>query len=444
MTAYQSPATLDSMYQGAPQVSYGGGSPTGQSSTPEWANMWADNYGISPTQLMSNINAGTQKVWRSSGGDSDSGYWEDTGAQGYDINPATGRRYADEQMFPGQTYKDDLTRQWTEGENHLSKKGLLSKYAAMLAGGAILGGGAAAALGAGAGGGMTAAEAAALSSEAAGGITGIGAGGTTAAEAAAAAGLPAGMAGAEAAALGGEAAGNITGIGAGGQTAAQAAAAAGLPGSSATTMSQIANYVKQGMSFAEAAQKVMGAGGAGQAGAGGKAGSIADLLAAYYSAQQMKDYSGNLKGIYSDLNNRQDQFRNQLLASYQDPNQFYGSNQWKGLESVYQNQIDRNAAKTGRMANPTDREVLLQKYGMQELEKYRQGLRDAAGMTKPESALDPLAKGYQAEAYANLAPWAAAGRNGGTQRTVTDTWNTIKDVGSTAEDVWNFISKWFS
>jgi len=220
-------------------------------------------------------------------------------------------------------------------------------------------------------------------------------------------------------------------------------AAAGAGGSTASTMSQIQDYVKKGMSVIEAIQKVTGGGAGGKGGGAG----ILDMLGAYYSSQQMKDYSGNMKGIYSDLNNRQDQFRNQLLKSYEDPNQFYGSNQWKGLESVYQNSIDRDASKAGRLANPTDREVLLQNHAMKELEKYRDGLRQSAGLTRPEAALEPLAKGYEAEAYANTAPWATAGRGGtggGSVGQVRDIVGAIGDTAKSAEDIWKLIEGWFN
>lgn len=295
-------------------------------------------------------------------------------------------------------------------------------------------------------GGMTAAEGAALGSEAAGGITGIGAGGTTAAEAATAAGLGTSGAGGlslEAASMLPEAAGAVTGNGAG-----MAPILGGTNGSTAfsglSSIQQISELMKQGMNVKDAISMISGGQGNGQQTGKGNT-SILDLLGGYYSGQQMKDYSGNMKGIYSDLNNRQDQFRDQLLRSYQDPETFYGSNQWKGLESVYQNQIDRNAAKSGRLANPTDREVLLQKYGMQELEKFRSGLRDAAGLTKPEAALDPLAKGYQAEAYANTAPWATVGRGGtGTTGSVQDVVGALGDGAKSVEDIWKFIEGWFN
>lgn len=234
---------------------------------------------------------------------------------------------------------------------------------------------------------------------------------------------------------------------------------AGVGGAASAGMgqlNQITDLVSKGMSIQDAV-KAVGAMGGGQAGGGtqqprsqggGGLGGIADLLAAYYSSKQMKDYSGNLKGMYDDLKRRQDQFMNPLLQSYQDPNTFYNSNQWKGLESVYKNQVDRQAAKGGTLANPTAREVTLQAQAMKELENYRNGLRQSAGLTNPADALDPLAKGYQAEAYANAAPFAAIGRGGSGSgqnivNTVNDTWKTITDVGSTAQDIWKFIEGWF-
>lgn len=229
-----------------------------------------------------------------------------------------------------------------------------------------------------------------------------------------------------------------------GFTASAASPVATTAAEGGSILSSIQQAVKAGMPVLEAIQKFGGAltQQSGQPGGGGR--SILDLLGAYYSAQQNKDYAGNLKGIYSDLTARQNQFRDQLLASYQDPNTFYNSNQWKGLESVYQNQVDRQAAAKGRLANPTDREVLLQKHAMQELEKYRSGLKEAAGLTRPEAALDPLAKGYQAEAWANSPLFTATGgfrAGGGTD--IGNIINVLGEAGSTAQDIWKFISGFF-
>lgn len=239
-------------------------------------------------------------------------------------------------------------------------------------------------------------------------------------------------------------------------TLGSAGSAAAAGGASSSIVDMIQSAVNQGMPIQEAMKfaEQMGGGQQGQGGQGGLE-SILGILAGagkgYYDSKQMKDYSKNLKGIYSDLNARQDQFRIQLLNSYQDPNQFYNSNQWKGLESVYQNSIDRDAAKSGRLSNPTDREVLLQSHAMKELEKYRDGLRSSAGLTKPEAALGPLAEGYKAEAYANTPVGAALDQifgsrsaTGGTRGgNVTDIVKTISGFGGDIKQIYDFVSGWF-
>lgn len=219
-----------------------------------------------------------------------------------------------------------------------------------------------------------------------------------------------------------------------------------------SSIGQITELVKQGMSVSEAIKQIMGGGGGAGGGAGGSGvaggnNGILDLIAGLYSAKQMKDYSGNLKDMYSSQLGRQQPFYNQLLASYQDPNTFYNSNQWKGLESVYQNSIDRQAAKVGRLANPTDREVLLQAHAMKQLENYRSGLRGDVQATDPAKYADAYAKGLQAEAYANAAPWAAIGnmanRPGGVAGSVATTVGQIDDILKAGGDIWDVISGWF-
>lgn len=345
--------------------------------------------------------------------------------------------------------------QW-EGENHLSRKGRLSKYATMAAGATILGAGAAAYAGAGGalGGagtsGLTGAEAAALSAEAAGGVTGIGAGGTTAAEAAAAAGIggsaaPAGLTASSPEVL----AGLYGGAGEpliGGMTLSEAGAAGAIPGVAGTS-SGSGSFLELLKEYGPKAYELV-AGNQGQDGKGGSRG-IIDLLAGYYSSQQNKDLSGNLKGMYSDQRGLQNPYNALLRASYEDPNVFYGSNQWKGLESVYRNKIDRLAAKGGTNANAIDREVKLNNYAMQELEKFRGGLKDAVNAYDP-TRLAPIAeKGYNVEANANNPMWAGAGRagTGGPGQGGYSTENYIKTISSTAstaEDIYNLISKWFT
>ena len=228
------------------------------------------------------------------------------------------------------------------------------------------------------------------------------------------------------------------GIGSGAATAGTA--------SSASTMAQISDYVKKGMTVMQAIQKVLGgqaggaAGGGTGGGAGGGGGGLMDLLGAYYSAQQQKDLAGNLKEPYSAMQGRQDPYNQLLLNSYQHPEQFYNSSTWNGLESVYQNSIDRGAAKGGTLANPTDRERLLQAYGIKELENYRNGLRGNVNAYDPTRLGEMYQKGLVAEAGANTAPFAAWAKAGGAQGVM----NTVVNTASTASDIWKLIEGWFT
>ena len=309
--------------------------------------------------------------------------------------------------------------QW-EGENHLSRKGRLSKYATMAAGATILGAGAAAYAGAGG---------------AAAGGAGTGAtSGTAAGLTASSPEVLAGLYGAAGEPL------------VGGLTLAEAGAAGAIPGVAGTS-SGGGSFLELLKEYGPKAYELV-AGNNGQDGKGGSRG-IIDLLAGYYSSQQNKDLSGNLKGMYSDQRGLQNPYNALLRASYEDPNVFYGSNQWKGLESVYRNKIDRQAAKGGTIANQMDREVKLNNYAMQELEKFRGGLKDAVNAYDP-TRLAPIAeKGYNVEANANNPMWAGAGRagTGGPGQGGYSTENYIKQISSTAstaEDIYNLISKWFT
>ena len=127
-----------------------------------------------------------------------------------------------------------------------------------------------------------------------------------------------------------------------------------------------------------------------------------------YDARQNKDYSNNMKQFYGDALARQDPIRQRLMESYTNPNSFYDSNQWKGLESVYQNSIDRGAAKGGTLANPTAREALLQSYAMKELGNYRQGLTDQMRALDPSKYAEQWSKGSEAERMANMPVGSAA------------------------------------
>jgi hypothetical protein len=236
----------------------------------------------------------------------------------------------------------------------------------------------------------------------------------------------------------GEAGGSLMGL-------SNLAGVGGAASSGMSALNKITDLVSKGMDISKAVQMVQG-GGQGQGGGG--MGSLLDLISGYMGNKNLKDYAGNAKEPYSDAVGRQKPFLDQLLASYQDPNTFYNSNQWKGLESVYQNSIDRDAAKSGRLANPTDREVLLQQHAMKGLEDYRRGLAGAAGITNPAQFLSPYSEGIKAEASAGAQAGlnAALGRmrtGGGTPNDFQNVIKTITDAGSTVEDIWDFVSGWF-
>lgn len=206
------------------------------------------------------------------------------------------------------------------------------------------------------------------------------------------------------------------------------------------------NRLKNGENIWDITQKFTGGpANTSQGKVGGTGNSILDLLAGVYGARQTKDMSGNLKDMYSAALGRQKPFIDQLLASYQDPNSYYNSNEYKGLASVYQNQVDRQAAAKGRMANPTDREVLLQKHALQNLDEYRKTLTGNINALDPSRYADPYAKGVMAEAYANTPLFTAAGAMGGAGGGgVGNVINTLAQAGSTAEDIWKLVSGWFA
>jgi hypothetical protein len=147
-------------------------------------------------------------------------------------------------------------------------------------------------------------------------------------------------------------------------------------------------------------------------GAGGGGTGLADLWGAWEGSRQAKDQGNKLQKWYSDELGRRQPHLDRLNESYTNPDSFYNSNQWKGLSDVYKNSIDRTAASKGRLANPTDREVLLQNHAMKSLEDYRSGLRGNAGVVNPNQTLSAGMRGAELESRANN-PWGAAVGRGG-------------------------------
>lgn len=180
----------------------------------------------------------------------------------------------------------------------------------------------------------------------------------------------------------------------------------------------------------------------GNSGSSGGNSGLLDLLSAAYSANRNRDFADKLMEPYNYYRDQQNPFIDMLKKSYTEPDSFYGSNQYQGLKDVYQNQIDRTAAKQGRLSNPTDREVLLQKHAMSAMEDYRKGLATSVGATSPMQALQMYGTGAGYDSFSNTPFFGAAGYNGGT-KSVTDILGSLGKLGSTATDVWDKISGWF-
>ena len=363
----------------------------------------------------------------------------------YRLNPQTGQyELADNDI---NTSKWNTNREWYD---YMPLAMIAAPAAAALAG--VGAAGVAGAAGAGAGGGAGAAGGGMLEGLMAGGLTG-GAGGSTAIGTMGSGLLPTGAAGTLGAGAG---VSGVSGLGAG----LLPTGAAGTLGGTFGGLTQIAPYAGQlggslgglqgttsasgGASFLDQIQQLLGnnnmpnlpSGGGqqqpGQQQGGGDLSSILQSLlglgAGYYGSQQNKDYSGNLKRIYDERAALQKPYLDQLLASYNDPNSFYSSNQYQGLKDVYQNQIDRQAGSTGRLANPTDREVLLQQHALKELGNYRQGLVSAVQGTDPRNYIDAYTKGLEVEANANNPFIAGLGKTGSGSAGTSG--NPVQDIGN--------------
>lgn len=145
-------------------------------------------------------------------------------------------------------------------------------------------------------------------------------------------------------------------------------------------------------------------------GQGGGQTGIMDIIGGIDGSRQAKDHSQNLKRMYDEAQARRQPVLDRLNESYTNPNSFYDSNQWKGLESVYQNNIDRQASAGGTIANPMDREAKLNNYAMKELENYRTGLRDQMGKLNPDAYINPMTRSAELEARARNPLYAMGGR----------------------------------
>ena len=182
-------------------------------------------------------------------------------------------------------------------------------------------------------------------------------------------------------------------------------------------------------------------------GAGGGRTGAMDVYGAYRGSQEARDEAFRLQNLYNNALARREPTLQRLEASYTDPNSFYDSNQWKGLSSVYQNSIDRQAASKGRMANPTDREVLMNNYAMKELENYRGGLRGQLQALSPDNYINPYMRGSTREAGSSNPYFGLGGRGSvgapGLGGAITDAYGTLSKLAQSFGGMQN-VPSWLA
>lgn len=164
---------------------------------------------------------------------------------------------------------------------------------------------------------------------------------------------------------------------------------------------------------------------------------------AAYNYNQQDRYASAMKDMYTQATQRAQPFLDRLNQSYTDPSSYLKGPEYSAIKDIEQNRIDRQASAQGRLSNPTDRDVLMQKFAMQNLSNYRQGLAGTAeNMFSTAGRMAPM---FQSGATADAARGAGAfgllgqgGTNGGIP------WQQLGQAGS---DAWQQygpqISDWF-
>lgn len=144
-----------------------------------------------------------------------------------------------------------------------------------------------------------------------------------------------------------------------------------------------------------------------------------------------------LQDLFNRMYEGASPYLERLRESYENPQAFLSSPEFTSGRDIYKNSIDRQAARAGTLANPTQREILLDKYGMQAMQDYRRGLIQSAepylGMAR--ASLPGWQQGMAMENWKN-SPWGEAFQRIGQ----IDWTKTGKDLA----DAWKIISGWFS
>ena len=138
-------------------------------------------------------------------------------------------------------------------------------------------------------------------------------------------------------------------------------------------------------------------------------GMLAALINAYSQNRQ-----GNLQQDWADrLYQDRSQFLERLAQSYADPGSFLTSPDYEAISRINLDQLQRQDAAKGRLANDTGRQKLMNDFAFQQLENYRKGLANAAGLTGVQGLADLSVAGLSNRMGTFNAPLSEIARGGG-------------------------------
>ena len=167
----------------------------------------------------------------------------------------------------------------------------------------------------------------------------------------------------------------------------------------------------------------------------GKSGNMGllDMLGAYYSSKSNEKLGDEYTKLWNQMQTNAAPFMQQLQQSYANPNSYWESPEYKALQGIEQNRIERQKAKAGTNSNPSDLAVLLQQHAAKNIDEYRKGLQTSVDSTQRQlAAFAPFMISGLQNSTGSLAPWfaSASGMNTGAKSGGIDINSILKGVGN--------------